>query len=107
MFSTPRTGFNLRRWKNGLCLLLLCLCLTSPALSVENPDRVDGRQWRSFTVGYKLALIKGAQIEVRRAGLTTKYPAEFYLKTLDAFYNQPENQTIGVGDAMSFIGFPL
>lgn len=94
-------------WRNSLGSLFLCLCLVLPVLAAENPDRVDGKAWVAFTADYKLVLIRGTQEEVRRAGLTTRYTAEFYLKALDAFYSQPENRDIGVGDAMSFIGFPL
>lgn len=89
-----------------MCILVLWSCVAPPVSPTENTNRVDGRIWASFTTEYKLALIKSTQEEVRKAGLTTKYPSKFYLVALNEFYSHRENLAISLGDAMSMIGFP-
>lgn len=91
----------------SLCLAFFCLCLTPLVSAERNSDYVDGRAWVLFMPEYKLALIRTVQKDVRNAGLTTKYSAEFYLAVLNNFYGPLENQDIKLGDALSSIGFPL
>ena len=88
----------------GLLTLLLWL---GEAAWAKQPWVPNGRRWQFMSAEQKFHWISSSMALARERGMRIKHDPLFYLVQVNAYYADPANAEVDLGNAIADIGLPL